>query len=321
MSLCLTLITANGIVLAGDSRLTYSDPNNENNNKIGSDHTYKVFKLNDFCGLTSVGSSSFEYEGKIRSIKWIIDDFKAKNDIKDKPIKEVVNQINSFFSKIVNSELEHRKKSIKQNLENNGCTDVQFEKIPNLKIFKTYYNNSEGIRQKGEMIGVQLQFQISGYNNKSSEFYRLNFILDKYQLDHQIDSYNLYWSGQDEYVSRIILGYDTSQFDNLSFFKNLNQSQKDNIKYQLSGMACKIEFHLMPLQDAIELAKLLIETTSAIQKFSDGTFGGRVIHGVGGAVDVAVITPFEGFHWIAKKKLNLYGKEIELEKPSTQKKN
>ena len=44
MSLCLILKTAGGIVLAGDSRTSYT--NESNQQRIATDNTYKVFKIN-----------------------------------------------------------------------------------------------------------------------------------------------------------------------------------------------------------------------------------------------------------------------------------
>ena len=52
------------------------------------------------------------------------------------------------------------------------------------------------------------------------------------------------------------------------------------------------------LQDAIGYAELLIGTTALHQQFS------RKIPGVGGDIDVALVTPFDNFKWIKQKELS-----------------
>ena len=59
----------------------------------------------------------------------------------------------------------------------------------------------------------------------------------------------------------------------------------------------KPAFNLFSLQDAIDYAEFLIRTTADHQKFS------RTLAGVGGDIDVALVTPFDGFRWIKQKSL------------------
>ena len=58
-------------------------------------------------------------------------------------------------------------------------------------------------------------------------------------------------------------------------------------------------FQAFSLQDAIDYADFLINTTSQYQRFSRST------PTVGGAIDVALVTPFDGFKWIRQKPLAL----------------
>lgn len=60
-------------------------------------------------------------------------------------------------------------------------------------------------------------------------------------------------------------------------------------------------FPLLPLQDAIDYALFLIDTTIKFQKFAPMT------PTCGGNIDVAVITHHSGFQWIKKKELILEG--------------
>ncbi len=70
----------------------------------------------------------------------------------------------------------------------------------------------------------------------------------------------------------------------------------------------------MTLQDAIDFSDLMIKTTSAIQRFSDGILAEPGdIPGVGGNVDIAVITQQKGFVWINKKSLVYDNNRIDLD--------
>ena len=56
-------------------------------------------------------------------------------------------------------------------------------------------------------------------------------------------------------------------------------------------------YHVFSLQDAIDYAEFLIGTTIAHQRFS------QTIPNVGGDIDIALVTPFDGFQWIRQKPL------------------
>ena len=57
-------------------------------------------------------------------------------------------------------------------------------------------------------------------------------------------------------------------------------------------------YNLFSLQDGIDYAEFLIQTTITHQRFS------RMIPNVGGDIDIAVITPFDGFRWIRQKPIS-----------------
>ena len=55
----------------------------------------------------------------------------------------------------------------------------------------------------------------------------------------------------------------------------------------------------MPIQDAIDLARFLVETTIGFVRFA--VF---LPKSVGGAVEIAAITKHEGFRWVQSKRLH-----------------
>ena len=70
----------------------------------------------------------------------------------------------------------------------------------------------------------------------------------------------------------------------------------------------------MSLQDAVDFSTLMIQTTSAMQRFSDGINSDPGdIPGVGGPIDVAVLTPDQGFVWVKRKLLRYEDREVNLD--------
>ena len=116
-------------------------------------------------------------------------------------------------------------------------------------------------------------------------------------------------------VSRIVLGYD-GRIVNVPFVKDaIVTSGNDQISTQLQGLEYLIQWGTMTLQDAMDYCRLMIQTTSAIQRFSDGIRADPGdMPGVGGPIDIAVITPDKGFVWINKKKLKFDDTIVDLEK-------
>ena len=120
------------------------------------------------------------------------------------------------------------------------------------------------------------------------------------------NQYGANWTGQTDVITRIILGFDP-RIENVAFVQAAKQNIGDvKILEALRSLEYNINWGGMTLSDAIAFAKLMIETTSAVQKFSDGIkmMPGEM-PGVGGPIDVAVILPYEGFRWHQRKELHL----------------
>lgn len=64
----------------------------------------------------------------------------------------------------------------------------------------------------------------------------------------------------------------------------------------------KPRIELFSLQDAVDYAEFMINTTASYQRFSSA------MPSVGGNVDIALVTPFDGFKWIKQKHMgNILG--------------
>ncbi len=63
------------------------------------------------------------------------------------------------------------------------------------------------------------------------------------------------------------------------------------------GQSAAIPFAFLPLQDCVDISIFLIRTTATIQSWITG------VRGVGGAIDVAMITRTEGFKAVQQKRI------------------
>jgi len=317
MSLAINTTTSDGLVLAADSRQSYR--NRKGQSRIGSDSAVKIFELSKFIGLAVTGPAFLEEEGVLKNISKFVEDFRHKYTIDNTSVETVAKNIHEFFDEKYNYRpaLEELPQKIKQELKQKGLEMIDSKEVEGKIIFK--FKDSDGKIGEG-MGGVdQLAFIVAGYNPDGSHqvfmVYVPGQIEEKRSSKAKGKEYGASWAGQFDVVARVVLGRDP-RLSNLSFVqqavKNLGD---DTIKRELAGLEYAISWGTMNLQDSIDFAVLMIQTTSAIQRFSDGVLmDPGDIPGVGGPVDVAVITPNKGFVWIERKSLGVDDSRVDLDK-------
>jgi hypothetical protein len=122
------------------------------------------------------------------------------------------------------------------------------------------------------------------------------------------------WIGQTDVVTRIVLGFDPRLQGIPLVREAAAKIGEPAVQQQLRGMEYSIQWGTMTLQDAIDFCQLAIETTTAIQRFSDGVLmDPGDMTGVGGPIDMAVITYDKGFTWLNRKHLRSKTGEVDLE--------
>lgn len=315
MSLTICVTTPEGIVLAADSRQSYQ--NVVRAMRIGSDSATKIFPVNDNIGVTVAGPAFLpdpdnpkQTRGIGTFIKEVIDDISKKDTVStiaDKLSKHLENVYKPVEQmKIVEVELE---KQIKQL----GGTIVKRKPAPHNEGLVVDYTDKSGKPQKAMGGIMPISLIVAGYDKTETEKSVLNAFLvripgtKEQKREHgNPNQYGATWTGQTDVVSRVVLGFDP-RIDNLSFVQSARQNMgKDMVDADLHSLEYLINWGAMTLPDAIDFAKLMIETTSAIQKFSDGIpmLPGD-IPGVGGPVDIAIILPEKGFYWHQKKELKM----------------
>lgn len=147
-------------------------------------------------------------------------------------------------------------------------------------------------------------FYVAGYSPGESigELYRCEFP-GKVTLERKTNDAGAVWNGQREIVDRLILGYDPRLFGFLN--RSETHIELTDAKWR-QKLQLHINFQTMPLQDAVDLAVLLVHTTIKLEQLSDGIIGAPgQIPACGGDIDVAVITPEEGFRWLQRKQLKV----------------
>ena len=125
---------------------------------------------------------------------------------------------------------------------------------------------------------VSIGFQVAGYDKDNVKMGKTYLVKLGRKLDiepkHEL-GYGCTWGGDGSVVSKI---------------------WKEDPEIPIATP----DYQFLTLQDAIDYAVFLIKTTIDYQRFA------VMIPKVGGPVDVAVITPREGFQFIKEKKLGFY---------------
>ena len=116
------------------------------------------------------------------------------------------------------------------------------------------------------------------------------------ELD-SMKQFNSVWGGQYDIVSRMVKGYDDRIIKWVDDNFTATEEQQQNFAELISAIEQPIVYSALALQDAINLAETFIRTTIDIQSLSAG------VRGVGGAIDIAIITKDNGFSYIQKKTL------------------
>jgi len=305
MSLAINITTPEGIVLAADSRQSYR--NQKGAARIGSDSASKLFLINDRVGVAVTGLAFLSENGIPKNISKFIEEFKREADVEKLSVKEIAEKLYYLFGKKLNwqEQLEKLPDKIKDDFSRQGVEIIEIKKEQYNVKFK--FKDKDGNIKDG-IAGIEgLVLFVAGYNaDNSHEVYNLYIpgeTIKRRDSGQRGLEYGANWIGQTDVVSRIIKGWDHRIFNIIFVNEVLKQKGQPEIEKQLNGLEYVINWGAMPLQDAIDFSVLSIQTTSAIQRFSDGIQADPGdIPGVGGPIDVLFLTP-DGPKWIKQKEL------------------
>ena len=305
MSLAINTVTPEGIVLAADSRQSYR--NQKGISRVGSDSASKIFLVNDRIGVAITGLAFLQENGISKNVSKFIEQFKREVEVKDLSVKEVAEKLHYIFDKKLDWEkqLEKIPEKIKSDLQSQGLDVIEVVKEQCGVKFK--FKDKTGVVREGAGGIDGIVMFVAGYNTDGSHevhnLYIPGKIIKRRDSTKRGEEYGANWIGQTDVVTRIVKGWDPRIF-NLGFISEaVKQKTQPELEKQLNGLEYAINWGAMTLQDAIDFTVLVIETTSAIQRFSDGIqLDPGDIPGVGGPVDVLDLTSY-GAKWVEKKEL------------------
>ncbi len=148
---------------------------------------------------------------------------------------------------------------------------------------------------------TSIQVRLCGYSagRPLAEVWEVNLSETACAPPRQImgeDSFGVLWDGQYEALNRLVLGLGF-EFGSALQRHGVSAAKAKHLQEKLvEDLYTTLAVPAMPIQDAIDLARFLVETTIGFIRFS--VF---VPKSVGGAVTIAAITKHEGFRWVQRK--------------------
>lgn len=312
MTLIISTITSSGIVLTADSRQSYQ--NRAGAIRIGSDNASKLFKLSDYVGVSISGKAFLNEEKQsVKDVGYFINKFRQTEDLKELTVRDIANKLNKYLGDLfIEKERVTLKKLIEERVANLGGKNLVFLPMDGPLVPYSYEDKNGRVISDTGMIET-INMIVAGIDkDKVGRAYSL-WVPKGITLEKDTQVCGALWCGQNDVISRIIKGF-AAEIEKLNFIKEAFAKDSTSIINQLNQMEYIINWGTMTIQDAIDFCVLMTRTTESIQRFSDGTLlqpGG--IPGVGGEIDIAVITSEKGFRWLKKKKLEAEGEELSLE--------
>lgn len=148
-----------------------------------------------------------------------------------------------------------------------------------------------------------LGFLVGGYGNGVGEVYEVSIPARTATLiATTANGGGAAWRGQTDVVTRMIRGSDLELLGRLAPARN-QQAEFAALRPTLDELGYIIPFDKMNLQDAIDFALLCIRTTIDVQRLTLGTVANRPNlswPGVGGPIEIATVTAVDKFAWVQR---------------------
>jgi hypothetical protein len=165
------------------------------------------------------------------------------------------------------------------------------------------------VRQWEENAGNQAEFPpmtfiVGGYDEKSAygKVFLFSIPIEPEPVEQNPgdDNFGMTWGGQLQIATRLIHGYDPELISILRDQLELDEDQLDSLFEVIrQHLEFSIPYRILPLQDCVDLATLMVRTTIKAQDLAIG------VRGVGGPIDVAAITRTDGLQYIQQKTLKV----------------
>jgi len=275
--------TYDGLVVAADSRITLTD---SAGSRVASDFGEKVKRVGRYVAVTFNGAAYlYDTETDLRSIGSLVDQYKNQSGISDSSRTDPHSVVLGLDSLLLDLYDKHQRSNYAQKtLQIRVCGYDSTGKRPIYQL--TYPNLREA-------------------SSKEREF-------DVYGSLDTIYASGVpcaYVGGQIHVWSRLIKGYDPRLLEH-KWFREVEVIVTDSLDsavvdttverkpFNPDDLRYNIRYDLMTLQDAIDFAIFIVRATIEAQRFDQ-----NATRGVGGVIDIAVITS-DGFKWLQRKRLH-----------------
>jgi len=114
------------------------------------------------------------------------------------------------------------------------------------------------------------------------------------------DDFGVRWDGEMEALNRLLIGFASltpELWKELGVDEHDTRRQSEIYRKISADVGALLALPAMPVQDAIDLARYLVEVTTGFVRFNIG----HQPKTVGGVIEIAAITKHEGFKWVQRK--------------------
>jgi hypothetical protein len=115
------------------------------------------------------------------------------------------------------------------------------------------------------------------------------------------------WNGEPEALDRLILGHGSNFYREAVALELIAENDVETSTKLAGSLYEQLILPAAPIQDAIDLARFMVETTKGFVRFAVAR-----VKSVGGPLELAAITKHEGFKWVQRK--HFYESRLNLPK-------
>jgi 20S proteasome alpha/beta subunit len=145
-----------------------------------------------------------------------------------------------------------------------------------------------------------LELYVAGYSGAIGETWQISIPGPTIAKRYTTELGGALWQGQIDVVGRLIKGIDPTLVSRIAGDPSLI-SALSSLEPAIDGLEYMLNLRLMNIQDAIDLAVLLIRTTIEVQRLTNGVVAEPgAFPGVGGPVQIALVTANGGFEWVQR---------------------
>lgn len=146
--------------------------------------------------------------------------------------------------------------------------------------------------------GPGMNFVVGGYDQEEpyGKVFSFNIPQNPDPVEQSEGEFGITYGGEAQIVNRLVKGMDPVLSNAISENSNLSRSDVLRVVEQ-QGLTYSFPYEVLPLQDCLDLAILMVRTTIDFQNLAVG------IRGVGGKIEAATITRTDGVKFVQRKQL------------------